>query len=299
MSRSLAVDAVNAGLRTFGRLTPVNPISDRLIKAIAPHVLPGESIVKTRSGGRFRVFTQKPPTLVNNPDYFLYYFGVWEPRMARALSRRLRPGDVCLDIGANIGWYTLLMSRLVGEGGAVHAFEPDPAAYARLADHVALNRATNVVVNHGALGREEGEVTFYATPESIYSSMYDLGFRGSRRISVPCQTVDSYVAHRGIERLDFIKCDVEGAELEVLQGAESTLRRLRPTMQLEVNPATARAAGGSTQSILEWLSALGDYRFYSVRLDGALKPVDATALSGHLTDVYCLPGEATRESIAA
>ena len=102
-------DAVNVLLRSVGQHVPLNPLMDRLYRQFGPRLglIPGPSIVSTPGGLRFHVFDTPPPTLVNNPDFLIYYFGVWESRETRALRRLIRPGDICFDVGANVGWYTL------------------------------------------------------------------------------------------------------------------------------------------------------------------------------------------------
>src|SRR5205823_7493131 len=127
--------------------------------------LPSRSVVTIDRKRRMQVFGQRPRHLVNNPDFYIYYFGVWESRQTRAVKRIVRPGDVCFDVGANIGWYTLLLSQLASPGGQVHAFEPDARAYHQLEENARLNiGAINVRIHNIALGEAPGFVELYTTP---------------------------------------------------------------------------------------------------------------------------------------
>ncbi|MDQ4045480.1 MAG: FkbM family methyltransferase, partial [Chloroflexota bacterium] len=184
--------------------------------------------MQARRKTRFRVFAEPCTTLVNNPDYYLYYFGVWEPRLARTLERLVRPGDICVDAGANIGWYTVLLAKLVGHGGQVHAFEPDARAFSRLVDHIALNDVEDIVsAAQVALGRERGVASLNAAGDSLYSSLYAVPHVVSADAfhvtAVSVMPLTDYLADAGVERLDMLKIDVEGAEWDVLRGVEEFL----------------------------------------------------------------------------
>lgn len=99
---------------------------------------------------------------------YLYIFGIWEPNITHWMRRRLKPGDVLLDIGANVGYYTLLGARLVGSAGRVVAFEPSPTIRASLLRNIELNELDNVEVQGYAVSSERGSIPFYMGPaESV------------------------------------------------------------------------------------------------------------------------------------
>ena len=159
---------INIVLRTIGHAVPLNPVFDRLYKGIVPNILPNNEVILAYRGSKFRLFRTVPHTLLNQPDYYIYYFGMWEPRQTRAVSRLVKRSDICLDIGANIGWYTMLLSKLVGDTGAVHAFEPDPRAFFMLSDNVTLNEGpSNIVLNKIGLSKIAGSGTLFTIPESL------------------------------------------------------------------------------------------------------------------------------------
>ena len=142
------------------------------------------------------------------------------------LERIVRPGMVFFDLGAHIGEYTLLASRLVTDTGQVHAFEPDPDIFKLLQENVARNKLGNVKLNCCAVSDADGEADFIicADPASssiIQNSGLQPGPALKQIASVPTRCLDSY--HRESEcRPNIVKADVEGAELLVLEGAKNT-----------------------------------------------------------------------------
>src|SRR5262249_44198555 len=129
-----------------------------------------------------------------------------------------------VDVGANIGYYTLVAARIVGAAGAVYAFEPNAPIRERLERHIALNGLSNVVVSAEAVSAETGEIGFYASvnPENQGSSSLLPGEGLGAEQIVPAVALDDLVArHR--RRFDLLKMDVEGAELQLFAGGKSLL----------------------------------------------------------------------------
>jgi len=157
--------------------------------------------------------------------------GVWEPNVTAAFERALAPGDVCLDIGAHIGYYTLLAARLAGSGGHVYAFEPHPANYARLCLNVELNGFENVTVVERAVGPETRRVELYEGPAAnsglaTLSPELAAKTRPGRTLRVDIGPVTAAVPETDLKRVRVIKIDVEWYELEVL-------RSLTPVLELD------------------------------------------------------------------
>lgn len=172
------------------------------------------------------------------------YFDLLEPEQSRALLGLLRPGAVFCDVGANVGYYTLLGSRLVGSAGAVLAVEPSVRNLALLRRHVELNRAANVRVVAGACAERDGYTRFEAGANSAVGHLAGATLAADAEASadrVPTHTLDGLVAAHGIVP-DVVKIDVEGAELRVLQGAVGVLRRDRPALLLSVHSDALRDA---------------------------------------------------------
>ena len=156
--------------------------------------------------------------------------------MQTALKKYLRPGMTFYDIGANIGFFSLLAARIVGKDGRVIAFEADPEIAARLRVHVTRNNFPAISVEEKAVWLEASTVFFVRTdPEMspdrglghvVASSTVDT-------IQVSAVSLDEYV--RTAPAPDFLKCDVEGTEVEVFRGAQRVLREKRPTILCEMH----------------------------------------------------------------
>lgn len=158
---------------------------------------------------------------------FLYLYGLWDLAGTRLLQRILRPGMTVLDVGANIGYFTLLAATRVGPSGLVQSFEPHDEIRRRLVRNVERNGLLNVEVRPEAVGRTGGEIAFYrsadASNQGISSTVEGPAPHGepreARPVLVPCVTLDEVAA--SLDRpVDLVKIDVEGAELEALAGAE-------------------------------------------------------------------------------
>jgi FkbM family methyltransferase len=148
--------------------------------------------------------------------------GVFEPAETALIQREVGPGDTVVDIGANIGYFTLLFASLVGERGKVYAFEPEPANFGLLQESVAANRITNVVAEPLALAHADGMVRLYLAPDGSVDHSLVVGEPGCREYDVEAVTLDSYFGDDPPE-VAFIKMDVQGAEDQVLAGATRLL----------------------------------------------------------------------------
>jgi FkbM family methyltransferase len=186
----------------------------------------------------------------------IYYLGEHESEDTDYLMQALRANDVCFDVGANLGYYTVLMAKAVPQG-KVYAFEPDPFCHALLQLNVRINRLENVVVNCLALGERSGTSSLFRCTDSGYNSFNDTAQKPvSSVIEVPVTTLDEFVAGAGVGRVDFVKVDVEGAEGLVLAGAKRLLQdsAQRPRLLLlELFEESHRSFGDSTGEILESL----------------------------------------------
>jgi FkbM family methyltransferase len=147
----------------------------------------------------------------------------------------LDPGMTFVDVGAHIGYFSIIAAALVGEKGAVHSFEPDPDCFSRLV----LNSAIYpwVKTHNSAVADRDGEISFYRSPkqsESGWGAIFDADGKRAE-LTVRVCTLDSWSLHEGIEKLDVLKMDVEGSEDRVLEGAQALIARMRPLMWVEAN----------------------------------------------------------------
>ncbi len=137
-------------------------------------------------------------------------------------------GGVCIDAGANVGFYTLHFARQVGLAGKVYAFEPDPLNCIRLQRNIELNAFDTIVeVSEMALGRAEGEAEFYRSPgnSSGWGSLIHFGDIASTPTKVPVTMLDSFVGQKSLSHVDLLKIDVEASEFALLEGAKDSLAR--------------------------------------------------------------------------
>lgn len=196
------------------------------------------------------------------------------------VSRFLRPGMTALDIGAHHGLYTLLASKLVGPNGRVFAFEPSTRERKALRLNVGLNRSRNVVIEGLALGNEEGEGTLYVVDghETGCNSLRPPASPSATSpVSVRVSSLDQWLGTQKVKTVDFIKLDVEGGELSVLQGAQGLLESPpRPVILLEVQDIRTKPWGYRAGEIINYLSAKG-YRWFSLSTDGSLVPLGVLA----------------------
>jgi FkbM family methyltransferase len=146
------------------------------------------------------------------------------------IAPHLRPGMVTFDVGANIGYLSLYLRSRIGDSGQLYCFEPEPENYAELEANLRRNHLDNCYPIQSAVGASEGTVTFspglngFVTPE------------GAAGISVPVTSLDLFIQQRALPRVDFVKIDVEGFEVDVLTGMQATLSRPdKPILYVEVH----------------------------------------------------------------
>ncbi|HUF12875.1 MAG TPA: FkbM family methyltransferase [Longimicrobiales bacterium] len=162
--------------------------------------------------------------------------GTYEPEQTRAFQKLLQPGDTVLDVGAHVGYYTLLASVLVGDKGRVFSFEPDPRNARFLRRHVHMNARQNVRVEEAAVSDARGSARFERGTGSGTGHL-----AGSGGFEVRTLRLDDFCADRGIAPAA-VKIDVEGAEAAVLAGARETILNARPVVFLSTHGADVHAA---------------------------------------------------------
>ncbi|RCH65337.1 FkbM family methyltransferase [Streptomyces sp. SDr-06] len=220
---------------------------------------PRQRVVQDRSGSRFAVDTTD---LIQR---FLYLFGEWEPHMTHWLRGRLRPGDVFVDVGANIGVFAVLGARLVGSAGKVVAIEASPALHRRLLRHAALNGCDTIRAVNAAVSDERRTLTF------VLASSHNTGANSIVPYDGPAESAFDMEALAladilqpdEVARTRVIKIDVEGAEGGVVRGLAPVLGRLRPDVEIavEVTPDRMAQLGDSVEELLETMSRHGFHRY--------------------------------------
>ncbi|OKH35197.1 hypothetical protein NIES2101_37790 [Calothrix sp. HK-06] len=230
-----------------------------------------------------------------------FYVGDLDRKITWICNQIVRPGDTVLDIGANIGTVTLWLSKLVGENGKVHAFEPNPELLKILEQTFERNQLSNVRLHRVALGSEEGklELRIPKINAGAASLVRNKDLSNCDIVSVPVRSLSTIVAEEGIQSIRLIKIDVEGFEAEVFQGGQEVLESIRPEAILfELNEIKGAV---SEQPVIKILRDFG-YKFFSIprclfrmHLE-RFNPDDANQTVGH--DFLAVPYGECYESIA-
>ena len=211
------------------------------------------------------------------------------------LKRLLPPDGVFIDVGANIGTFTLVAARRAVRG-QVHAFEPSAHHFGRLAHNVELNDFKNVVLNRKGLYDQPGEAVLFLPSQagemnnSGAASLYTSGLEETRQVSeaVSLIRLDDYVRERSLERVDIIKIDIEGAELKALEGARETIARFRPLVFMELDLENLKRAERSPEEVLQYWKLL-NYEVSIILVTGETVPVTSSKEFGPHQNLQCRP----------
>lgn len=255
------------GLRVYCHWFPINRGKTRVAKWAFAHMPPlTESFIAT-------IDDQLQITLWPWlwADFCSYVLGSPEFYHLTYFRSRLHANSVVFDIGAYIGTYALAASQIARKG-KVYAFEPDPRSAERLQRSVQISDIGNIQVVQTALGDHTGELPFTLATYPPQSSLSDSLTSESnvQSISVQLESLDNYCQTRGITHADYLKIDVEGAELRVLQGAAGMIRASRPEMIIELHDTMCPSFGYTSQDVVEFLHGL-NYELYQV-LPGIRQP---------------------------
>jgi FkbM family methyltransferase len=229
-------------------------------------------------------------------DHELMY-GEFEPTETRFVQRLVRAGMTVLDVGAHHGLYTLLLSKKVGRGGRVIAFEPSARECRRLERHLRLNRCANVHLEPCAAGSESGEADLFLVDgfQDWCNSLRPPALSDATHIvRVRVRRIDDVLAAQRISKVDFIKLDVEGGELAALHGATRLLHgESRPAILAEVQDIRTLPWGYAAREIIQFLIQM-DYRWFAIAAKGALLPISCDQES-YDANLVALPVERTGE----
>lgn len=240
--RPTAIEGLGARV---GRLVPDGAVRRWLRAAY-------RAAVRLRTGGSVTATLPGGEAVRLLPEY---RFVTWNPAEYEAFRAAARPGSIALDVGANVGAYTLLLAQWVRPGGRVYAFEPAPEAFAGLSEHLRLNALADTVVPvRAAVAATSGTATL-ATD----------GLSGANRLAdapggetVQTVTLDEFCAREGIVPA-FLKIDVEGAELDVLRGARETIAKAGDSLALfvEMHPTIWAEMGITAEEVQAELARQG------------------------------------------
>jgi FkbM family methyltransferase len=186
------------------------------------------------------------------------YLGVFEPNESKLISGYLKPGMTFVDVGANVGYYTLLAAALVGASGHVISFEPSPYAFGRLKQAVEDNELSQVDLECAGLSHEPGEVELFLPLSEGNHAPTMIPNEGGGPITVPVQKLDDYLHEHEVERVDLIKIDVEGYEPNVINGTMKNITEGRVRAVLcEFNSYWLERNNLSSQMFFEIMMDIG------------------------------------------
>lgn len=228
-------------------------------KVFAIKILPGHTI-KYAGKGDIAQIIYKTEVFVNHKKSFEY-------STLQLFSTLLKPGDVIIDVGANSGLYSILYSQLAGEEGVVHAFEPDAATFSLLQENLRLNNCNNVLTYNFALSNKEGWIEMLTfNPENIklisgdsfkYMQEVTADKMNDENTCINAYRLDDLKELTTAAKIDFIKIDVEGAELLVLKGSVNTILKYKPVIIFELSGEWTNRFNYKPYQLLGFLSELG------------------------------------------
>ncbi|MFD6192379.1 FkbM family methyltransferase [Streptomyces sp. NPDC060275] len=253
---------------------------------------PRRAVVELPSGGRFAVDTQD---LIQR---YLYLFGAWEPHLTAWLRRRLRPGDGFVDVGANIGVFSVLAARLVGDAGRVVAVEASPDVHRRLVENVRLNALGNIRALNAAVSDRPRTLTFALASSRNTGANSIVPYDGPVESSfrTEARPLPELLDPPEIATARVIKIDVEGAEGSVVRGLAPMLGALRPDAEIAVEVAPERMARLGDR-VDDLLAVMRDAGFHVYRLANDYAPGSyPPALGGAPRVPVRLRGPVTGES---
>jgi FkbM family methyltransferase len=203
----------------------------------------------------------------------LLIYNVHEPFSTNVLMKNLREGMVCIDVGGNLGYYATLESKMVGKTGQVIAIEPSPVSFKFLQHNLDLQNESNSEALNFACGDEEGEVRFLITDKSNLNRVLKENEETTSDmnvVTVPVKTLDSFVKEKSFKKLDFIRMDAEGYEVQILDGAKESIEKFKPMIQVEVH--LQRLGKDNTKKLLKGLADHGYENVYSIARELDISP---------------------------
>lgn len=224
--------------------------------------------------------------------------GIWEPYETSLVQARLKPGDVFVDVGANIGYFTVLAASLVGEEGRVFAFEPDPDNFellTRNSEHNGLQARIHAV--RAGLSVDDRAGSLFLSHDNFGDHQIYPGEEGREALDITLLNGADYL-HRelrqaGLNQIDLIKVDTQGSEYLVMSGLMPLLLKLPsvPSILIELTPFSLRQAGFSGRQLIELLDTLGQKLWIVDHIEHQLVASTAQELAGWCDNVDACEGD--------
>lgn len=260
--------------------------------------LPDKMMAETKDGRKFSVH------LKTGMQTTVYFLGEYEKALTEIVKAQLREGDVCLDIGANFGWYSTLFHKYCGDTAEIHSFEPVPPTFAELAQNYELmGNPPNVFINNLALGEKPDELTInlFEGLSTGHASMSDQGRDDA--ISYKCKvvTLDSYLEEKNVGDVNFVKVDIEGAEMMFLKGAGKLFKqKIPPIWLMEMALQQTENFGYLPNDLINFMRERADYDFYKVdEINTKLIKIEGFEKDDIGANVICFPRGFYQDRFAA
>ncbi len=215
--------------------------------------------------------------------------GEHDPTETDLIMNEVNEGDIVLDIGANIGYFTLIFAKLVGEKGKVYAFEPDPENFSLLKKNVEENGHKNVVLLQKAVSSENGTIKLYLSEENKGNHRIFDSQRGRKSIDVETVKLDDFFKNYSGD-INFVKIDVEGAEIGAIQGMSGLLQKYNNIKMItEFHPHGIEEYGHLPEDYLDLLRGY-DFELYNINEEKKLvEPVNVPELlQVFATNIWCV-----------
>ena len=241
-------------------------------KLVRPYLIPQKRSIVARLKNGSRIYGNFPDVI----HVYLYFFGVWEPAITAYYERVLRPGDIVIDIGANVGVHALLAADLVGATGRVYAVEASPTIFRQLTRNLDLNHVSNLFAyNYAVLDRAEPVPVFLHHDENIGGTTIVMGEALHRNSTlegfVEGRPLSAIIPSDTISAARLIKIDVEGAEWLVIKGLQDTFHLLHQDVSILVE-VTVSSLENFGVTVQEFLSIFKQYDFIPFRLRNEYTP---------------------------
>ena len=243
---------------------------ERRVRALAHNAYLGDNVTLCRILGRYKFYVASDDVGFGG---HVILDGIWEPWVTTFMAKTVKPGMYVADVGANHGYYTVLMADIVGPEGRVLAVEPHPRTSDLLHRNVTINGfASHTDVADCAVGFFAGEILSLHVPDNEPKNAHVVhGSEAPGSLKIRSERLDDLLA--GWPRIDFIKMDVEGAEEAALSGAAVTIERDRPQLLLEYNIHRCQ----NPEGLITWLTTLYG-EIWTLDWNGNLEPVSRDAL---------------------
>lgn len=219
--------------------------------------------------------------------------GIWEPYETSLVLSMLKSGDVFVDVGANIGYFSIIAASVVQDGGTVFAFEPDPANFQLLQESAVLNGQQNVInAVEAGLADDSGEGQLYLSQDNLGD--HQIYAAGDERSSLPITLHNGSHYLRGrIQHIDLLKVDTQGSEYQVMAGLLPLLQALPtvPRIIIELTPLSLRQAGSSGRALIELLATLDQPLWIIDHIEHHLAASNAAELAQWCDNVDAVAGD--------